>query len=104
MTPQALELASEEGRHPTWEMALLYPDQGGWREEDYLRLDIGRRVDFSKGNVEFQPMPDEKHQAILFFLVQALKTFASRKGGKATMAPFPFRLWEENTESPMRFS
>lgn len=100
MKPKALELADEEGRHPTWEMALLYPDQGGWTEADYLRLDIGRHVDYSSGYLEFQPMPDEKHQAILFFLVQALKTYAGREGGKATMAPFPMRLWEEKYREP----
>ena len=100
MTPKAFELASEEGRRPTWEMALLYPDQGGWTEDDYLGLDIGRHVEFSKGHVEFQPMPDEKHQAILFFLVQTLKAYASREGGKATMAPFAMRLWEEKYREP----
>jgi Uma2 family endonuclease len=100
MTPKALELAGEEGRTPTWEMALLYPDQGGWTEAEYLRLDIGRHVDFANGFVELQAMPDEKHQAILFFLVQALKAFAAREGGKATMAPFPMRLWEEKYREP----
>lgn len=79
---------------------MLYPDQGSWTEYDYLGLDIGRHVDFSRGCVELQPMPDEKRQAVLFFLVQALKAFASREGGKATMAPFPMRLWEEKYREP----
>ena len=99
-TPRALELASEEGRRPTWEIALLYPDQGSWTEDDYLHLDIGRHVDYSGGHVEFQAMPDEQHQAIVFFLVQALKAFASRHGGRATMAPFPMRLWDEKYREP----
>jgi len=81
-------------------MALIYPDQGGWTVDEYLRLDIGRHVEFQSGTVEFQPMPDEKHQAILFLLVQALKAFAARQGGKATMAPFPIRLWEEKFREP----
>lgn len=81
-------------------MALLYPDQGSWSVEDYLRLDAGRHVEFSSGSVEFQPMPDEKHQAIVFFLVRALKRLASRAGGKATMAPFPVRLWADTFREP----
>lgn len=100
MDPKALHLATEEGRRPTWEMALLYPDQGSWSEDDYLALDAGRHVEFSQGSVEFQPMPDEKHQAIVCFFVQALKAFARRRGGRATMAPFPMRLWEEKYREP----
>jgi Uma2 family endonuclease len=100
MKQKAFDLAAEEGRRPTWEMALLYPDQGTWTEEEYLALDIGRAIDFAAGAIEFRPMPDEKHQAIVFFLVQALKAFASRAGGKATMAPFPMRLWEEKYREP----
>ena len=100
MTPKVKDLASREGRRPTWEMALIYPDQGGWTVDDYLRLDIGRHVEFSSGTVEFQPMPDERHRAIVFFLVQALKAYASAHGGKATMAPFPLRLWEEKFREP----
>jgi Uma2 family endonuclease len=100
VTPEVLKLATHEGRHPTWEMALIYPDQGGWTVEDYLTLDIGRHVEFSRGFVEFQPMPDEKHQAIVFFLVQALNAYAALTGGRATMAPFPLRLREEKFREP----
>ena len=45
-------------------------------------------------------MPDEKHQAIVFFLIQALKTLAAGVGGKATMAPFPVRLWADKFREP----
>jgi hypothetical protein len=48
MKDKVLELASREGRRPTWEMALIYPDQGGWTVAEYLRLDIGRHVEFQK--------------------------------------------------------
>ena len=81
-------------------MALIYPDQEGWTVGEYLRLDIGRHVEFQSGTVDFQPTPDEKHQAMLFLLVQALKAFAARQGGKATMSPFPIRLWEEKFREP----
>ncbi len=97
---KAFDLASEESRRPAWEMALLYPDQGTWSVQDYLELDAGRHVEFADGSVEFQPMPDEKHQAIVFFLIQALKTLAASAGGKATMAPFPVRLWGDKFREP----
>jgi Uma2 family endonuclease len=100
MTPKVLELASKEGRRPTWEMALIYPDQGGWKVNEYLDLDIGRQVEFSKGYLEFQAMPNEKHQAVVIFFVMALKAFASRAGGRVTMAPFPMRLWEDKYREP----
>jgi Uma2 family endonuclease len=98
--PKVLQLALSEGRKPAWELALLYPDQGSWTVEDYLRLDAGRHVEFAAGHVELQPMPDEKHQAIVFFLAAALKAFARRSGGKATLAPFPVRLWHEKFREP----
>lgn len=96
----AFELASQEGRRPAWEIALLFPDQGKWSVQDFLGLDAGRHVEFADGSVEFQPMPDEKHQAIVFFLVRALKTLAAGVGGKATMAPFPVRLWADKFREP----
>lgn len=100
MTPKVLELARQEGRRPTWEMALVYPDQGGWTVDDYLDLDLGRHIEFTNGSLEFQPMPNEEHQAILFFLVSALKTYAARHGGRAHMAPLPMRLWDEKFREP----
>ena len=101
MTPQLIELARREGRsHPTWEMALLYPDQGRWTVDEYLRLDIGRHVEFSEGILEFQPMPNAEHQAIVFFLVSALRVFAGREGGLALMAPLPMQLWKEKFREP----
>lgn len=75
-------------------------DQGTWSVQDYLDLDAGRHVEFAGGSVEYQPIPDEKHQAIVFFLIQALKTLAARVGGKATMAPFPVRLWIDKFREP----
>ncbi|MBI4603851.1 MAG: Uma2 family endonuclease [Planctomycetes bacterium] len=81
-------------------MALLYPDQGGWTVDEYLALDAGRHVEYSHGRLEFLPMPDEEHQEIVFFLVKALKAYASKAGGKALMAPFPVQLWKEKFREP----
>ncbi len=100
MAPGALDLAKAEGRKPTWEMALLYPDQGCWTSREFLELDAGRHVELSKGKLEFLPMPDEKHQAIVLLLVNALRAFSARRGGKALMAPLPVKLWNENFREP----
>lgn len=37
---------------PTWEVALLFPVQGEWMEEDYLALDTNRIVELSDGCLE----------------------------------------------------
>lgn len=100
MTTSAFELATREGRHPTWEAALLFPDQGKWSESEYLGLDAGRHVEFSGGNVELQPMPDERHQAIVGLLFLLLQQFTSRAGDRVRFAPFPVRLWEEKYREP----
>jgi Uma2 family endonuclease len=91
------ELARQENRQPTWEMALLFPDQGSWSEAEYLDLDVGRHVDFTDGHLEWQPMPDEEHQMIVLFFVNALRAHG---GGKAVMAPFPIRLWRSKFREP----
>ncbi|MFN3333532.1 MAG: Uma2 family endonuclease, partial [Caldilinea sp.] len=49
---------------PAWEVALLFPAQGAWSEEDYLYLDTNHLVEFSDGKIEVLPMPSDKHQAI----------------------------------------
>jgi len=100
MSTLPFTLAKHERRNPTWAMALLYPDQGGWTVEEYLDLDIGRHVEFSNGNLEFLPMPNEEHQAILYFLVHAFKLYVSEFGGRAHMAPLPMMLWKEKFREP----
>lgn len=100
MSSSAFELASIEGRRPTWEVALMYPDEGGWSETAYLQLDPGRHVEFSKGHLEFQPMPDETHQAIVGLLYVWLRAVAASTGGRVRIAPLPVRLWQEQYREP----
>ncbi|MBI4606465.1 MAG: Uma2 family endonuclease [Planctomycetes bacterium] len=100
MRPEALELAAAERRRPTWGMALIYPDQGGWTVEEYLDLDVGRHVDFEVGHLEFHTMPNRRHQRILLYLLRAIDAYAERHGGQALMAPFPVQLWPEKFRQP----
>jgi Uma2 family endonuclease len=68
-----------------WELATLFPEQGGWSEGEYLDLTdhSNRRIEFTDGRVEFLPMPTEVHEAITQFLFLALHQFVDqRKLGK----------------------
>ena len=53
---------------PVWELAMNYPLQGDWTEEEYLALETNRLVEFSDGFLEFLPMPSLIHQLIADFL------------------------------------
>lgn len=77
---------------PIWEMALNYPYQGQWREEDYLQLDIGRLVEFNNGRLEFLPVPTLMHQRILKYLLFLFDRFVvENKFGEIVPAPFPVK-------------
>src|SRR5437879_9709886 len=55
----------DEGE-PTWEIALLFPAQGTWTEDDYFALDGSYEgfplVELSNGRLEALPMPTQTHQ------------------------------------------
>jgi Uma2 family endonuclease len=86
---------------PTWATALLFPNDGEWSEGDYLALPSNRLVELSEGTLEVLPMPTKLHQAIVFFLVTALKAFLRpRGGGEVVMAPYPVRLWPDKFREP----
>lgn len=85
---------------PAWDIALLFPDQGAWSEEEYLQLDTNHLVEFTHGRLEVLPMPDETHQDSVFFLAALLKAFARRIGGHAVIAPFRLRLWPGKIREP----
>ncbi|MEM9701273.1 MAG: Uma2 family endonuclease [Planctomycetota bacterium] len=57
---------------PVWEIADEYPPQGEWLEEDYLRRQFDRRVEFNDGFLEFLSMPTEVHQDVAGFLYRRL--------------------------------
>src|SRR5215469_2947635 len=86
---------------PAWDIALLFPPQGDWTEEEYLALNTNHLVEFVDGFLEFPPMPTMSHQEIVLFLCQMLRTFATATGiGKALMAPLPVRLWSGRFREP----
>ena len=86
---------------PPWEMALLYPLQGSWTEDDYLALATNRLVELSEGCIEVLPMPTKLHQRIVRFLAFLLQGFVSARGlGEVLFAPLPVRLWPGKFREP----
>jgi Uma2 family endonuclease len=86
---------------PTWEIAELFPEQGSWTEEEYMRLPGNRLVEFSDGRVELLPMPSRRHQKIIMFLSKLLEAFVLSKNlGEVLIAPFKVRLWPDKVREP----
>jgi Uma2 family endonuclease len=78
---------------PAWEVALLFPAQGEWSEDDYLWLTdhTKRLVELTDGHIEVLPMPTEEHQRIVLYLYRALYVFLGVRG-IVLVAPLRLRL------------
>jgi Uma2 family endonuclease len=84
---------SSEG--DAWEVATLFPAQGDWSEEEYLRLtdETNRRIEFTDGRLEFLPTTTEVHVSLVQFLYLALHGFVERdKLGKVHWAGIRLRI------------
>jgi len=64
---------------PTWEIALLFPEQGEWSEEEYFNLDTNHLIEYVDGCLEFLPMPSLAHQLISRFLFLLLDQYVSSR-------------------------
>ncbi len=82
-------------------LALL-PDQGAWREEDYLWLTdhTNQLMEFSSGFLELLPVPTDKHQSVLAVLFLLFNDFVTPLGGKVQFAPLRLRLGPEKFREP----
>ena len=86
---------------PAWRMALLFPPQGSWTEQEYLALDAGRQIEFDRGCVEVLDLPSKEHQRMVRFLFLLLNEFVTnRRLGEVFFAPLPVRLWKEKYREP----
>jgi Uma2 family endonuclease len=103
---EALEGVSECTRasrrgEPAWDVALLFPRQGEWTEEDYLALDTNQLIELSDGCLEVLPVPTIFHQLIAQFLFKLLDAYVtSRALGIVLMAPVPVRLGTGKLREP----
>ncbi len=84
------------------EIVALLPEQGAWTERDYLWLTerTNRLVEFADGYIEVLPMPTEKHQAILLYLLFTLHGLMQRTGGKVFCASLPMRIRKGKFREP----
>jgi Uma2 family endonuclease len=89
---------------PSWDIALLYPVQGEWTEEEYLALENGsenRMIELVDGTIEVLPMPDTYHQRMVLYLYRKVDDYGRKKRtGEALVAPLPVRLWEKQLREP----
>jgi Uma2 family endonuclease len=86
---------------PAWDVALLFPLQGGWSEGDYLALDSNRLVELVDGKLEVLPMPTTAHQLIVAFLHNLLNQFVSARNlGVAFFAPLPIKIRANKMREP----
>ena len=82
-----------DGAEPVWDLARLFPGQGGWNERDYLSLDTNYLVELTDGFIEVLPMPKPAHQRIVIFLLYLLDGFVRpAKLGEVLVAPMRVRL------------
>jgi Uma2 family endonuclease len=85
----------------SWEIIELFPEQGDWLEEEFMRLPGNRLIEFSDRAVEVLPMPTQHHQMILGYLSGHLFGFVtSHHLGDVLMAPFKVKLWSGKVRSP----
>ncbi|MEM6691053.1 MAG: Uma2 family endonuclease [Planctomycetota bacterium] len=86
---------------PAWRIALFFPEQGAWSEDEYLNLSGGPLVEFDNGRIEVQDMPTKAHQRMAQFIYRLLFSFLAGKDlGEAFIAPLPTRLWPGKFREP----
>lgn len=86
---------------PVWDLALMFPFQGGWTVEDYLALDTGLLVEYTDGFIRVLPMPSLLHQLIVKFLFRVLDDFVNeRELGEVLLAPLPVQLTPRKYREP----
>jgi len=72
----------------------LLPAQGNWSEDEYLMLTehSNRLVEYTDGFLEALPMPTDKHQRVLKFLLFAFSAYFESRGGIVQFAPLRLQI------------
>jgi len=79
----------------------MYPLQGSWSVEDYLRLDTSMLVEYTDGFIRVLPMPSILHQWIVRFLFEIFNGYVSeRQLGEVFFAPLPVALTSTTYREP----
>lgn len=88
-------------REPAWDVALLFPAQGEWTEEEYFGLSGSRLVELSNGGIEVLSMPTTSHQRIVAALYRLLAACVEPAGlGTLLFAPLRVRMWPGKVREP----
>ena len=92
----ALPLTTAAPTALEWKDVLeeILPPQGEWSDEEYLVLTehCNRLIEFTDGFLDVLPMPTDKHQSVLKFLVFAFCAFVETRGGNVQFAPLRLRI------------
>lgn len=80
----------------------LHSLQGLWTEEQYLRLTDHTRhlIEFTDGTIEVLAMPTDKHQVLVLFLYDLLRTYLLQLGGKVLVAPLRLQVRQGKQREP----
>ena len=100
MTKAVLKTPEKE---PTYDIAELFPYQGDWTEAAYLEVTASTNhlIELSDGRLEFLPMPSERHQRIVTYLLVRLYSFVlDNRLGMVLVAPLKVKLWEGKVREP----
>src|SRR2546429_2972661 len=81
----------DDHAEPAWEVALLFPAQGEWSEDDYVWLTDHTRclVEFTDGHIEVLPMLTDAHQRLVLLLYRAPYAFLAARGPGIVFAAPP---------------
>jgi Uma2 family endonuclease len=88
-------------RRLTWAVALLFPVQGQWSEEEYLALESNRLVELSDGFLDVLRVPRTSHQLLVGYLYGLLVAFAGPSElGTVLFVLLRVRLWRGKVREP----
>ena len=79
----------------------MVPSQGDWDVASYLALATNRPIEFTRGFLEFLPMPDEVHEEVAFWIKSVVVAILKRRGnGVCRLAPFKTRIAKDKVREP----
>lgn len=85
----------------TWELVTMFPRQGDWTEDDYLRCEFNGLVEFVDGVLEFLPMPTFSHQDLVAYLYTKLSSFIGpRKPSEVYFSPIHVKTIDGSIREP----
>ena len=103
-TAKKTKTSKRPPREPAWDLALMYPMQGDWTEDDYLALEANSgnwMIELVDGRLEFPTMPNMIHQDIVKFLFALLDALVTDlKVGSVYFSPLPVRLFRGTFREP----